>query len=226
MVLTLDALHVIKDLIRRPGKSSERRRAHFADVASSEIFLEATPTVFIQIGILYAVSNQLFGDPSSGEAGKAFELFVGGLDQNDVYLFLISFLSSIFSSAFGISRLIIIDIPFYIKISFKLRALLFGVCRTISPTGPLDGILGGRFIIVFLASLFSIIGKGYTVGVLTALNIPNSIKVVVVLTLFTPQLIMSLFSTMGFNKKSFKVIFHHPDLILMPTGIHILGMIL
>ena len=47
---------------------------------------------------------------------------------------------------------------------FNLRTLLFGVCRTISPTGPLHGLLGGRFIIAFFASLASVVTKGLSIG--------------------------------------------------------------
>ena len=114
----------------------------------------------------------------------------------------------------------------------NLRALLFGVCRTISPTGPLDGILGGRFITVFFASLFLILGRAWAIIVFFyflqfySYNITNPVKVVLVLSLFIPQLILSLFSTIGFSKNSFKVIFHHPYLILMPTGIKIIKIIL
>ena len=43
---------------------------------------------------------------------------------------------------------------------------MLGVCRTISPTGPMQGLLGGRFILALLASLSSVVSKALSVGML------------------------------------------------------------
>ena len=103
---------------------------------------------------------------------------------------------------------------------FNLRTLLFGVCRTISPTGPLHGLLGGRFIIAFFASLASVVTKGLSIGLVLHFlsKKSSSTKILYSVSLFSPQLIMALFCTIGFSKKSFEVILDHSDLILQPTG--------
>ena len=44
------------------------------------------------------------------------------------------------------------------------RILLFGIVRTIRPLGPLDGLLGGRFILAFLSVLFLILAKALFIG--------------------------------------------------------------
>ena len=49
---------MLRDLIRRPEKSSETKRAHFANVDTSEIFIEATPTVFIQLATIYNIFSK------------------------------------------------------------------------------------------------------------------------------------------------------------------------
>ena len=43
---------------------------------------------------------------------------------------------------------------------------MLGVCRTILPTGPMQGLLGGRFIVALLASLSSLVSKALSVGML------------------------------------------------------------
>lgn len=98
-----------------------------------------------------------------------------------------------------------------------------GVCSTISPTGPAHGLLGGRFIVAFFASLASVIHKGMSAALVSHVyakdDHSNLSKILFVLLLFTPQILMSLFCTIGFSKKSFEVVFDHVDLILQPAGI-------
>ena len=51
---------------------------------------------------------------------------------------------------------------------------------------------------------------------------PSEFKVIFLIALFIFQLIISLMSTTGFFHfdfgETFKLIFHHPDLILLPLG--------
>ena len=56
------------------------------------------------------------------------------------------------------------------SICFKLfRILLYGVIRTIRPLGPLDGLLGGRFIVTFLSVLCIIVAKGVLIAIVVDL---------------------------------------------------------
>ena len=100
--------------------------------------------------------------------------------------------------------------------------MLLGVCRTISPIGPAHGLFGGRFILCFFACLFSVGTKALSVGmvlhILVYKNYSLYTKIAYLLLLFIPQIIMSLFLTIGFCKKSFQNIFRHPDLFLQPSG--------
>ena len=41
---------------------------------------------------------------------------------------------------------------------------MHGVCRTISPTGPFQGLIAGRFILALLSNLFSVLSKALSVG--------------------------------------------------------------
>ena len=104
--------------------------------------------------------------------------------------------------------------------------LLFGVCRTIKPTGPLEGLLGGRFLTAFAATLFSGVAKGGLLAiaiVVVAYNSPNhntSVLVPITMTMiiFFPTFLLALFSTIGFSKNSLKILLIHPELVIMPTG--------
>ena len=106
------------------------------------------------------------------------------------------------------------------------RTLLYGVCRTIAPVGPMEGAFGGRFLIVFITSLASIIIKGLSMCVVIHFveedHYPSYLKVIMLTALFLPQLLTSLISTTEFFHfeflESLKLMSHHPDLILLPLG--------
>ena len=90
----IDAVKMIKFYIKKPEKIIERERYHYANVATGDVFVEATPTLFIQISILLTILGK-------HKLTKDFELdeFTGS-----PYVFMFSFTSSIFTSSFGIAR--------------------------------------------------------------------------------------------------------------------------
>ena len=76
---------------------------HFSQVGVLEVFLEATPTAFLYL--ILAVSGILNYDPSSGLLQLLIGNWIGGLKDVDQFiLFCVTCVSSIFSSAFGVSR--------------------------------------------------------------------------------------------------------------------------
>ena len=88
----LDAVQVIRDIIRSPESKEERKRKHFANVAISEVFLEATPTVLLSFMLLaYIIQSK------DVEALKV-------LRGSNAVLFFISLFLSILSAAFGFAR--------------------------------------------------------------------------------------------------------------------------
>ena len=110
------------------------------------------------------------------------------------------------------------------------RLLLFGICRMIKPEGPLDGLLGGRFILAFLSCLASIVAKGVFIGFTVAIyqypinNYWRDIQIslltafTIVGLLFVPQFLVALFSTVGFKMSSLKLLVHHPETVLLSAG--------
>ena len=104
----------------------------------------------------------------------------------------------------------------YIRIVCFKRILLYGVIRTIRPLGPLDGLLGGRFIVAFLSVLCLILAKGVFIAIVVV-ALPLSSSVIIVGMQFIPQIMLALFTTIGFSWSSMKLILHHPEAILLVT---------
>lgn len=216
---------MIRASISDPEGNSERKRAHYTNVATSEVVFESTPSVLIQITFLLTILSN-----SCIEEGAAeFKEIVGSTSSDfAIFLFFVSFVSSLISSAFGVSRY---DANYWWSLIFPFqtsvfRTLLYGVCRTIAPVGPLEGACGGRFFIVFITTLASIIIKGLSMCVVIHFveedKYPSYLKVALLIALFLPQLLISLFSTTEFFHFEFlgslKLFSHHPDLILLPLG--------
>ena len=105
--------------------------------------------------------------------------------------------------------------------------MIYGVARTIHPSGPLDGLLGGRFILSFLACTFHGVAKMVTIGWIVLFsftgspsqNIETSKAIGLISALFLPQFLLSIFTTIGFSVNSLKTILYHIELLLLPTGI-------
>ena len=96
-----DAVRMIRDNIRDPERASERKRAHYNNVAYSEVFFESTPSVLIQLSILVTILSK----HNIKQGTSTLEEFVGDIcSGTELILFSIGFVSSILSSAFGISR--------------------------------------------------------------------------------------------------------------------------
>ena len=91
----------------------------------------------------------------------------------------------------------------------------------IKPTGPLNGLLGGRFLTAFAACLFTGAAKATLIGWIVAIPV-NSMsyidKIALSFVISLPPLFMALFSTIAFTTNSLKIIIYKPELIIMPIG--------
>ena len=104
-----------------------------------------------------------------------------------------------------------------------LRLLVYGICRIIKPSGPCDGLINFRFLLVFGVCLTVGASKGIVFGFIMTRWVESSIKddyetVLLVSLLFLPQLFIALFATVGCSVNSFKMIFEHPEANLLPAG--------
>ena len=108
----------------------------------------------------------------------------------------------------------------------QFRLMIYGVARTIHPSGPLGGLLSGRFFLAYLACTFHQLAKALIIGfIVIFMYIPPqpdrmeaSTAIAYVCFLFLPQFLMAMYSTIGFSANSFKTILHHSELLFMPSG--------
>ena len=106
---------------------------------------------------------------------------------------------------------------------WHLRLLVYGICRIIKPSGHFDGLLNFRFLLVFGVCLTVGASKGIVFGFIVTRWVESSIKddyeaILLVSILFLPQLLTSLFATVGCSVNSLKFLFEHPEATLLPTG--------
>ena len=78
-----------------------------------------------------------------------------------------------------------------------------------------------------MACTFISLAKGVTIGsiVLFSISGPPPCRLnleessLLVSTLFIPQLLIAIFSTIGYSVNSIKTLFNHPELLILPTGL-------
>ena len=99
------------------------------------------------------------------------------------------------------------------------RILLYGIIRTIRPLGPLDGLLGGRFILAFLSVLCLMGAKGMFIAVVSEGDRFGLLTMTIGLQ-FVPQLILAVCTNIGFSWSSMKLILYHPETLILSSGAH------
>ena len=101
------------------------------------------------------------------------------------------------------------------------KCLKNGVASPIAPGGLLDGLLGGKFLLGFLASGVVLAIRVFCIANANAGRYHSEASlshIVILLLLFAPQFLLSLFSTLNFRDKScLKILYRHPSLIVLHT---------
>ena len=92
------------------------------------------------------------------------------------------------------------------------------------PLGPLDGLLGGRFILAFFSVLCILLAKMFYVAIVVIENDENGLSPLFAILMiglqFVPQLILAISTTIGFSWNSLKLILYHPETVVLSTGAH------
>ena len=98
-----------------------------------------------------------------------------------------------------------------------------GKCTTIKPVGPGNGILTGRFLMVFMASLALLLSRGFFIANIVKIEAREDFTIPLAIAmnsmLFMPQFLLALWAVSTWRKDGIiKMIFYHCDLILLPMG--------
>ena len=137
----LEAVKLILAIRRNPEKKGKLKR-HFENlIGATEVFIEATPSVLIQIVIFMRIDSSLYAILTPQKSGYL------GVDGDTILA--LTFATSILSASFGLAK------------SLKL-----GVCRTMGDGGTLDGLLSPRFLLAVLACGAALVTKGVMLGIL------------------------------------------------------------
>ena len=193
MFHVLEAIKLIFAIKRNPEKANNLKRTYENKIGSTEVFLEATPTVLI---LIFIARNDY-------ENGTSI-ILVGGQNGNDVWIFVTSFVASVLSASFGLAK-----------------CLKFGVCRLIAEGGAMDGYFTCRFFMAFLSCGSVLWAKGFMIGVIEVVILDvhrSSIQVAMAFCfgLFIPNMALALWSSVGSSKSSLKMLIHHPSIIILP----------
>ena len=129
---------MIRANINDPDRASERKRAHYTNVATSEVFFESTPSVLIQITFVLTILST-----HNIPAGQAeFKEIVNTDSDWSIFVFSTSFASSLISSAFGVSRSATL-ITHFLKmflgpccLEFAVQSLQLAIVK--EPLGPVS----------------------------------------------------------------------------------------
>ena len=94
-------MRLIRNIMRTPENAASMKMAHFSNFGLTEVFLEATPTTFITTILLVSSDSDETGLFETG----LYDVLIGS-GWSEV-IFYVGYVTSILSSAFGVSRLVI-----------------------------------------------------------------------------------------------------------------------
>ena len=187
------AAGVILELWRNPRSGLAKKKKFEREVTEMEVFMEAVPTTFVMtyiIGRLIAKDNPKVRKALRGEVGSSSHI-----------LFLTTYLTSIFSASMGMAKV-----------------LKVGPCKVLKEGGLLSGFLTMRFILIFLACLFTLFGKSmFLLTYLSEKSPTNFIffSILDFIVVSLPGLITAFCFT--WHQGSFKTFLNHPSFLLLPT---------
>ena len=97
-----------------------------------------------------------------------------------------------------------------------------GKCTTIKPVGPLEGILTGRFLMVFLASLTLLLSRGLFIANIVKIEAREDLTIPLAIAmnslLFLPQFLVALCAVLCRNYSDTRMIFElFPEIASVKT---------
>ena len=216
----LRALRWIRLVYKGHPKAVHKMKKMRAEIGTTEAYLEAYPSVvimtciFIHAGYKQKPDKQLVHDNNNfydEHSSNNFQAVFGDYESSVSFiLFFCTYAISIITATLGITK-----------------GLQIGPCPILSDEGILGGLLTWRFVITYLAVLFSILSKCIFVGIWFIMSIDRGdnsrmVKTLLTFTLLLMPNILFAFSCIlistGCNmKRFFVVILGYPGLWLLPA---------
>ena len=217
------AIRIINLTFKNDKKAEEKRKKLMREVTSTEPYLEAWPSIIIMTVIWTSVGS--VGLPPKKQycdfhpENNACAVY-GGFGGS--YWFFTTYSISVITCSLGITKF-----------------LQVGPFSVLSNEGAFGGIFKWRFLLAFLAVMFSIIAKGVFIGL--SINMRKyffierelgasgdtqsfvSMSALLFGLLIIPNLIFafgSIASSTGLNRKFFKIIFNYPQAWMLPVATH------
>ena len=218
------AANVIYHLWRNPRKGVAKKRKFEREVSEMEVFLEAVPVTYIltyqlMTTTIFAVAGSEGQDWE--KAGKAVRAIFGpdGLGSptatttttwtppKEMHFFLATYGTSMITASLGMAK-----------------ALKVGPCKVLGVGGLLSGYLSKRFLLLFFACFFTLVGKAIFFVIIFHWAIADGkgtgnnfviIPTVAFLASTAPGMINAVF--FSWHRGIFKTFLTHPSLLLLPT---------
>ena len=184
------AVKVIHLIWADPEKGLRKKRHLERDIVQFETFLEAVISTLVMTYLLMRATSYAEG----------FEIIYNPWDPNprDKLVFFLAFSSSVITSSLGLAK-----------------SLKVGPCRIL----PKGGFFSPRFIVIFFACLFTLVGKG--LGLCSAVFPGCEDKNLVftaIATFFLPGLLTGILASP--HRGFLKTFLSHPSVFLLPTFSH------
>ena len=183
-----EAVKLIMKIKRNPARAPEYKRSYFQFLGSTELFIEAIPTVLVQTVILNDESSILI----HGDFGPTF--------------FYLTFITSLLSASFGLAKTLKLGICSMMGNGGSFDGLL--TCKFLMALLSCGYVLVLKdfMVAMIISSVDSFHTNTLTQGEASGLCVG----------LFLPQLLLAIWSSGGATKSSLNMISQHPSIILLP----------
>jgi len=182
-----------------PKRGLKKKRHLERDVIQLEVFYESVPSMLVMTYLLVRASY-------IGTEGRELIFNVGNLGSFDSVLFLVGFSSSIITSSLGLAK-----------------NLKVGPCRILPEQKRyLGGLLSPRFVLIFFACGFTLLGKGVALANAVAHDgrcwTVAGGAAIALSTFFLPGFLVGLFSCLHLG--ILKTFLAQPSVFLLPVFTH------
>ena len=176
----------------------QKKRHLERDLIQLEVFYEAVPSVLVMTYLMMR---------ATGRRAKGSEIILNGDNMESTLLFFVAYFTSIITSSLGLAK-----------------NLKVGPCRILPEQKKyLRGFLSPRFVLLFFACGFTLVGKGVALAIAVIDSGPCRADpavgaAIAVSTFFLPGFLISIFAC--WHRGILKTFLAHPSIFLLPVFTH------